>query len=591
MFQLPGVFRRGTQFILLAALVTTAFAQTPPPVVLVNGYQTPPCDTFPSTTTFGDLEQRLTAQGRTVVWFNNCSVPNSGANRPTLEELASALGKRLAALTAPQVDVVAHSMGGLIVRAYLSGKSPSGSFAPPADHKVRKLVLLGSPHFGPMFGPTLSVLAPDIQAKQLLPGSDFLFDLATWNQGTDDLRSIDAVSVIGNPNSLASIQAASDGLVSTISASGLFALPDERVRIVPYCHTESGLLALASGCKTPPYLAAINSSDHLSWKIISSFLGGTDDWKSIGAVPSKDPTLSTKGGAFVVYRNENDENVTDVTKISYAGGDLVKGPTNIYYAEVIPSGPQTFSAASATKPANATATIPKGTYATILVKTGPQISLAIPAAAQVPTLSRAPGMFIAIFGANMTASTLTATTLPLPSILANTQVLVNNIPTSVFYVSPGQINAILPENAVGLVKLTVTSPLGEHSINVLIEAAVPAIFTQNGGGTGAASALNAVTGALITAAAPIKAGEVVSLYLTGLGATTLQNGLQYANLQPTVTLGGVPMTVTYAGRAPGFAGLDQINFVVDDKAPKGDNVELKVQSAGRVSNTATLGVK
>jgi triacylglycerol esterase/lipase EstA (alpha/beta hydrolase family) len=47
-----------------------------------------------------------------------------------------------------EVDVVAHSMGGLIVRAYLAGKQPNGTFATPAAPLVRKVVFIGTPHFG-----------------------------------------------------------------------------------------------------------------------------------------------------------------------------------------------------------------------------------------------------------------------------------------------------------------------------------------------------------------------------------------------------------------------------------------------------------
>jgi hypothetical protein len=40
-------------------------------------------------------------------------------------------------------------MGGLIVRSYLSGKQTAeGTFNPPAETKIRKLVFLATPHFG-----------------------------------------------------------------------------------------------------------------------------------------------------------------------------------------------------------------------------------------------------------------------------------------------------------------------------------------------------------------------------------------------------------------------------------------------------------
>jgi triacylglycerol esterase/lipase EstA (alpha/beta hydrolase family) len=88
-------------------------------------------------------------------------------------------------------------MGGLIVRSYLSGKQPQeGIFLPPIETKVRKLVFLGTPHFGTrasnLFG------GGNVQVAQLAVGSPLIFDLATWNQGTDDLRGVDAIAVLGN---------------------------------------------------------------------------------------------------------------------------------------------------------------------------------------------------------------------------------------------------------------------------------------------------------------------------------------------------------------------------------------------------------
>ena len=47
------------------------------------------------------------------------------------------------------MDVVAHSMGGLVLRCYLSGKqNAAGVFQPPAATHVRKAVFLATPHFG-----------------------------------------------------------------------------------------------------------------------------------------------------------------------------------------------------------------------------------------------------------------------------------------------------------------------------------------------------------------------------------------------------------------------------------------------------------
>lgn len=103
------------------------------PVVLLNGYQATCTGTSDSSATFGAMQSLLTADGWQVSFFDNCSVSpgTTGSARPNIEQLAQAFGDFLQKLGAPEVDVVAHSMGGLIVRSYLAGKLPQGGFSPP----------------------------------------------------------------------------------------------------------------------------------------------------------------------------------------------------------------------------------------------------------------------------------------------------------------------------------------------------------------------------------------------------------------------------------------------------------------------------
>src|SRR6185503_754549 len=98
----------------------------------------------------------------------------------------------------------------------------------------------------------------------------------------------------------------------------------------------------------------------------------------------------------------------------------------------------------------------------------------------------------------------------------------------------------------------------------------PAIFTLSGSGSGQAVAINQ-DGSLNDAAHPAPAGTIVILYATGEGQTNPpgQNGVPGAVPLPapvllvSVTVGGRPATVRYAGGAPRIvAGVMQLNVEI-----------------------------
>ncbi len=227
--------------LLVALICFAAFAQRPP-VVLVDGYHFL-CDSgnLVSTADFAELETRLRAEGVSVTFFGTCAF----SGKPSIEDLGNSLGAVIRSLNVPQVDIVSHSMGGLIVRSYLAGKQTvSGVFRPPSDPKVRKWVSIATPNFGALLPAILSNFAPDTEARELVPGNQFLFDLATWNQNHDDLRGIDAIAIIGNAGGIGPLEKTNDGTVAVTSASLSFAEPDERTRILPYCHGSSDFTSL-----------------------------------------------------------------------------------------------------------------------------------------------------------------------------------------------------------------------------------------------------------------------------------------------------------------------------------------------------------
>lgn len=84
-----------------------------------------------------------------------------------IQEQAQNLARQLGNLHGP-VNVLAHSMGGLVCRYYL--KELAG------DGQVRLLITLATPHFGT----EKARVGIGVAARQMVPGSEFLKEL---NQG------------------------------------------------------------------------------------------------------------------------------------------------------------------------------------------------------------------------------------------------------------------------------------------------------------------------------------------------------------------------------------------------------------------------
>ncbi len=317
-----------------------------PPVVLLNGWQTGFTGTCPiassSSDTFGNLAQYLVADGVPVVYlFDNCL---EDPNQP-LETLATDLGDFLNQIKydtgaqVPQIDLIGFSMGGLIARAYLAGLQPNQSLTPPTTTLVRKLVLLATPNFGSFVaGNYATTVLAGTQNAELVPGSAFLWNLATWNQRMDDLRGADAIAVIGNAGSYTSgissgviLQNASDGLVSLTSASlGFVGQQDSVTRIVPYCHVDPGAFINTSygtfACNAGG-IANVNSTAHYTGIIVRSFLAGTTDWQSTkwSSTPSTDPYLSKDGAIYFALVDAAGSYVSDLTGVAFGTVPLVNG--------------------------------------------------------------------------------------------------------------------------------------------------------------------------------------------------------------------------------------------------------------------------
>ena len=241
---------------------------------------------------------------------------------------------------------------------------------------------------------------------------------------------------------------------------------------------------------------------------------------------------------------------------------------------------------------NFTDTLPAGAVATYEWAVPPPAfpaNGAINAAAPAAALS--PGELFSIYGTNLAAGAQQPALLPLPSSMAAASVQINGISAPLVYVSPLQINAQVPWEATpGSATLTVTHAGVSAAQTVTIAAAGPAIFTLYGSSQAAALNLDYSVNSQKNPAT-----QAIQLFGTGLGAVTPgvatgaaagSNPLSWATPLPTATVGGVAATVPFAGLAPGFAGLWQID--VELPAGVSGSLPVIVSVGGAPSNTVTV---
>ncbi len=568
------------RFLLLLLTATTAGAQLVssvaipkgpnPPVVFLNGYQAD-CrgSSFPGT--FGVYDQVLQSQNRVSLFFDNCAF-TSGA-KPSIEELGNTFALYLGSLKyadgtpVPAVDIIAHSMGGLIVRSYLEGKQLDGTYTPPPTPPVRKIIFLATPNFGT---PIPLGFSFDKQLEELAEGSAFLFDLNTWNQGTDDLRALSVLAIAGEGGTATpGLQAFDDGIVPLTSASLDFARPGDLTRILPVCHTGPGVITAAGLCPAGrPGVAAVNGIGDISARIVVSFLGDGPEYKQLGKATSEDIYLFNTGGVYLRAKSASGQYIP-ITKGTASGGSLRISAAGIAYSEYFPFPTELFTVTAGANDLTQTLRLNVGTYTTRILKDGPQIARVLPSAANVMPLAVGANSYISIYGTGLDGAKVSSSGTPL----------------TVLATSPGQVNAVLALNpAKTVTPITVTTLTGSDTINVFTPPNVPALFTQNATGAGQASALNAVTNALVTTDAPLHSGDYVSLYLTGL---TFAASRPAPNV--SVTVAGRNCPIQFAGVAPSYVALDQINCQIPGGiSTTGAPVIVTVD--GRTSNTATLAI-
>ena len=206
-----------------------------------------------------------------------------------------------------------------------------------------------------------------------------------------------------------------------------------------------------------------------------------------------------------------------------------------------------------------------------------------------------PGGYVSIYGDRMADNTAQSGA-SLALTLGNSQLLLGGKPLPLRYADTGQVNGLIPQ----------TVPLNSHiqllvqrdntvsvPVSVYVTDLQPGIFTTAGNGLGQGSILihgtSLVAGPAGPQQQPVSRGQYIEIYATGLGQVfEPQGSAPPGDGQPapavspifstkataTVTIGGINAAVVFAGLAPGFVALYQVNVLVPSNAPVGSTIPL-----------------
>jgi uncharacterized protein (TIGR03437 family) len=232
------------------------------------------------------------------------------------------------------------------------------------------------------------------------------------------------------------------------------------------------------------------------------------------------------------------------------------------------------------------------------------------AAAPLPAISL--DSLASLYGQNLAPNPAPAQamSLPLPTSLGGVMLSITDssgaqMNAPLLYVSQTQINfAVPPGAAAGPATLTVNGGTAPETFSASIQPVAPALFSMDGTGSGVAAALAVAVQAgnpqmqspvpvfqcdnSGCTAVPLNVGVDRPVYLSFYG-TGIRNRSSLANV--SMTINGTSVPVSYAGPAPGFVGLDQVNvpLVLSLRGSGQSNVVLTVD--GQTSNTVTIDIQ
>jgi len=218
-----------------------------------------------------------------------------------------------------------------------------------------------------------------------------------------------------------------------------------------------------------------------------------------------------------------------------------------------------------------------------------------------------PASIASFYGVNLAPTTASATAQPLPTNLGGVSLVVtdangNQLPAPLFYASPTQVNFLVPEGAASGMATFTTVANGAVTATATgsVEPVAPVLFSADGSGTGVAAAVAVRTeagnpqvqtpvavyqcGDSGCSAVPIAVSAAAPVYLILYG-TGIRNFSSLGNV--SVSVNGINSQVLYAGPAPGFTGLDQVNVVLNPSLSGVGKVNVVLTVDGQTNDPTT----
>jgi uncharacterized protein (TIGR03437 family) len=237
------------------------------------------------------------------------------------------------------------------------------------------------------------------------------------------------------------------------------------------------------------------------------------------------------------------------------------------------------------------------------------------------TANIAQGSIFVVKGTNMSASGYTAMSFPLPTTSGNVKITftpaAGGAGTDAYLVylynqsGVNQLAGILPSTvATGNYNVTVTyNGTASAGFQVTVVQRKLGLITQDSSGTGLGVVQNYISASQLdvnrfttgsvggVTISPAKPGQVLIAWATGMGPVssadnTASPGFDFSanGVNVQVLIGGTAIKPLYAGRAPGLAGADQINFQLPTNIITGCVVSMQISVNGNLSNPSFISI-